>query len=312
MLALVTGATGFVGSHLAERLLGEGWQVRCLVRRTSSLRWLPPGVETVYGDLAGGEGLREAVRDADTVFHVAGVTKARRTAEYYEGNVRATANLLEAAAGVPRLVHVSSLAAAGPGADLSEDAPARPVSAYGRSKLEAEQLVRGRAVIIRPPVVFGPRDTDVLHIFRAVSRGRMVRIGRGDSRFSFIYVKDLAEALASAARSAAPGTYFAAHPRAVSWGDFANAIGAELRVKVRTLAAPAWAAYAAGFCAELWSRVAARPLIISRDKIREAVHPYWTCNPGRARAAFGFEARTALAQAVAETVAWYRENGWLK
>src|SRR5574340_25657 len=197
MRALVTGATGFVGSHLAERLVGEGWQVRCMVRRTSSLRWLPPGVETVYGELASGEGVGEAVHGADAVFHVAGVTKARRAAEFYEGNVRATANLLEAAGDVPRFVHVSSLAAAGPGADLSEDNPPRPVSDYGRSKLEAEKLARGRAVIIRPPVVFGPRDTDVLQIFRAVNRGRMVRIGRRDSFFSFIYVKDLAEALAA-------------------------------------------------------------------------------------------------------------------
>ncbi len=173
--ALVTGATGFIGSHLVEVLVSRGWRVRCLVRRPAEL---PEGAEAVHGDLAGA-GLERAAAGVEVVFHLAGVTKARRAREYYEGNARGTAALVEACAGVPRFVHVSSLAAVGPSADsvpLTEDAEPAPFTHYGKSKLEAERIVRAsalgeRAVIVRPPVVYGPRDTDVLHFFRAAARG---------------------------------------------------------------------------------------------------------------------------------------------
>lgn len=312
MRILVTGGSGFIGSHAVERLLADGVAVRCLVRRTSSLRWLPESVERVEGDLVSGAGLRDAAAGMDAILHVAGVTKARRTAEFYQGNVRATANLLRAAGDSARFVYVSSLAAVGPGRMLDEDAPPRPVTHYGRSKLEAEGLVGTRGIIVRPPVVFGPRDTDVFHLFRTVSRGRMVQIGRQERWFSFIYVKDLAEALAAAARSTACGTYFAAHPKAVSWSEFGAAAAGVLGVRLKTLAVTPAIACAVGWCGELWSRVAMKPVIISREKIAEARHEAWTCDPSRARAELGFTASTGLHQAVAETLAWYRKVGWLR
>ena len=208
-MILVTGGSGFIGGHLLDRLAGEGAQVRCLLRPTSSRRYVPSGAEVVSADLATGEGLDEALRGVDTVIHLAGVTKPRVPQEYETGNFRATEVLLGACGGCRRFVHVSSLAAAGPsetGKPLREDAPAHPVSAYGRSKWKAEEAVRksalaDRAVIVRPPVVYGPRDTDVFQILRMVSRGWTVRIGRERRLFSAIYVKDLAEGLIRAARS---------------------------------------------------------------------------------------------------------------
>ena len=158
-MILVTGGTGFIGTHLLEKLVASGQAVRALVRRTGAKpRSLPAGVETVYGDLASGAGLAEALRGVDAVIHLAGVTKALRPGDYYTGNVRATEQLVHAMAGQGiRLVHVSSLAAIGPseaGVPLAEDAEPHPLTHYGKSKLAAEKVVRDLApyaVIVRPP-----------------------------------------------------------------------------------------------------------------------------------------------------------------
>lgn len=315
--ALVTGATGFIGSHLVELLVARGWRVRCLVRREAEL---PEGAEAVRGDLAGA-GLERAAAGVDVVFHLAGVTKASRAREYYEGNASGTAALVEACAGVARFVHVSSLAAVGPSPDgvpLTEEAAPAPFTHYGRSKLDAERIVRasalgGRAVIVRPAVVYGPRDTDVLHLFRAAARGRRLEIGRAQRFFSAVYVKDLAEGLVAAASPAAAGrTYFLAHPKANSWSEL-GAIAAELLARpARVVRVPRALAYAAGFCAEAVSLCRARPSIISREKVREACRPYWTCDPSRAAREIGWSARTGLREGVAETLEWYKRSGWLR
>ena len=162
-MILVTGGTGFIGTHLLEALSAAGEPVRALVRRARAPRVLPAGVEAVYGDLAAPSGIDEALAGVDTVIHLAGVTKALRTSDYYSGNVTATENLARAIGTRPiRLVHASSLAAMGPstaGHPLSEEATPHPVSHYGKSKLEAERAVRRlvpSAVIVRPPVVYGP------------------------------------------------------------------------------------------------------------------------------------------------------------
>jgi len=323
---LVTGATGFVGSHLVERLLELGVGVRCLVRRSSSLRNLPGATgELCYGDLATGAGLREALAGVETVFHVAGVTKARSSREYYQGNALATQNLVRACVECGgercRLVHVSSLAAVGPSPDaelLTEDAEPRPVTHYGKSKLEAERAVRqsrlaGSAVIVRPPVVYGPRDTDVFQVLRGIAKGYILRIGRAESCFSFIYVKDLAEALVAAASSpqAPGGTFFAANPEPVSWTEFGALAASILGRKVRTISVPAAAAYALGWMAEMASRMRGKSGILSREKVREAGCRYWVCDAGKARRELGFTAQHSLCAGLTETLLWYKNSGWL-
>lgn len=316
---LVTGATGFIGSHLAERLLALGARVRCLLRRTSRRDRLPPGVELAFGELAEGEGLAEAVRGAAVVFHVAGVTKAISEESYHVGNVLATRNLLRVLGGdCLRLVHVSSLAAVGPGPSVGEDSPPRPVSVYGRSKLAAEEAVRAsplapRAVIVRPPVVFGPRDTDVLELLRPARRGWMPVVGDRAARFSVIYVEDLVEGLlvAAACERAAGRVYFVAAPAPVTWTRFAEAAGEALGRRVRLISVPRSLAWPAAWGTELVSRWRGQPGIISRDKLREALAGDWVCDVSRAERELGFRAATPLEEALRRTVAWYRQAGWL-
>ena len=316
---LITGAAGFIGSHLVEALTARGEAVRALVRRSSSQRYLP-AVEVAYGDLTAGDGLASALRGVRVVIHVAGVTKALRPADYYAGNVRATETLARSVAGTGiRLVHVSSLAAAGPSSEnlpLTEDAEPRPITPYGKSKLEAERVVRTLVpdtVILRPPVVYGPRDTGVFEVLKPLSRGWALEISGGARWFSAVYVKDLAEGLIAAAGSpaAAGRTYFLAHPKPLSWGQLARVASGIMRRRARTVRIPLPVARAVGLSAELWSRFTGKPGVLSRDKIAEAQCRAWTCDPSRAARELGFTARTPVEEGLAETLAWYKEAGWL-
>lgn len=321
---LVTGATGFIGSHLLDRLVERQCRVKCLVRRGG----LParPGIEWVRGDLAADEGLREAVAGVSVVIHLAGITKAHTPEQFYRGNVLATENLLRACHASPnppeQFVHVSSLAAIGPSPDgvpLAEDAPPRPLTHYGKSKLKAEAAVRAsdlaaRVVIVRPPVVYGPRDTDVFEILRAVSRGVMPIIGRQEQFFSYIYAKDLAEALLAAAECAAArgNTYFVANPEPVSWREFGIAAAKIMGRQLKFLSMPPALAYAAAYLAELASYARGKAGIFSREKVREARCRFWSCDSSRAGRELGFQPRWTLAAGLSETLAWYKDAGWLK
>lgn len=319
-MTLVTGGTGFIGTHLVRRLLSSGQGVRCLVRRRARPRNLPPGAEGVYGDLASGEGLEEAIHGVDTVFHLAGVTKALSPADYYAGNERASRNLAAALAGRGmRLVHVSSLAAIGPSLDgnpIDEDARPHPLTHYGKSKLEAERAVRKLvpdAVIVRPPVVYGPGDTDVFQLLKSISKGLVLQIAGGERWFSAIYVRDLVDGLIAAAASAAASgrAYFLAYAKPASWSQF-GAVAARIMSRVpRVLQVPPAIAHAAGWSAEIWARITRKPGIVSREKVAEAQCRFWTCDVRRAATELAFEARTSLEDGLAETLAWYKEAGWL-
>lgn len=316
-MMLVTGGTGFIGTHLLEKLAAMGERARAFVRRAVNL---PPGIEPAHGDLTSGSGLEAAMRGVDIVIHLAGVTKALRTADYYTGNAQATRRLAEAIAGRGvRFVHVSSLAAMGPSLDgvpVAEDAEPHPVAHYGKSKLEAERAVRELtpdAVIVRPAVVYGPRDTDVFQLLKSISRGLVLEIAGGERLFSAIYVKDLVEGILAAARCPrAPGRdYFMAHPKPLSWAELSMAAAGIMRRNPRVVRIPVRVAAVAGACAELVARVTGKPGILSRDKVVEAECRYWTCDTRRATAELGFTAATSIGPGLAETLAWYKEAGWL-
>jgi len=319
-MILITGATGFVGSHLLEKLRARGEAVRCLVRPATNVSRLPAGVDTVAADLASGQGVDRAIDGVDIVIHVAGVTKVLSPADYFTGNARATETLVRALTGRSiRLVYVSSLAAIGPSLDgrpVDEDTAAHPVSTYGRSKLEGEKIARTLpdTVVVRPPVVYGPRDTDVFQILKAVSRGLVVEIAGGERWFSAIYVEDLAAGLYAAAKApqAAGRAYFLAHREPVTWRQLGATAAQIMGRRPRTLRVPVGAANCVAVFSEMWSQISRNPAIISREKVAEARCRFWTCDPARAAADFGFVAPTPLAAGLAKTLAWYKEAGWLK
>jgi len=324
--ALVTGGSGFIGSHLVEHLAKLGWQVRCLLRESSSRRNFPgAGVAVVGGDLVSGDGLADATAEVDYVFHLAGVTKAYRPEDYLAGNARGTGNLLTACTRnrTPRcrFVHASSLAAIGPSPDgkpLNEDAPPNPITHYGRSKLAAEQAVREselfpKAVILRPPVVYGPRDTDVFQVLWAIRHGLLIEIGRLESYFSYLFVGDLVEAMVLAAQTpdASSKCLFVANRTPVAWREFADTAAGIFKRSYRPIRLSPWAAMKIAGVAELISRARRKPGILSRDKVREAEQRYWVCDASRAQQQLGWSAPTSLADGLRVTLEWYREVRWL-
>jgi nucleoside-diphosphate-sugar epimerase len=235
-------------------------------------------------------------------------------------NGEGTARLLRAcrlrAPGLLRFVLVSSLAAAGPGpGPLPQDAPPRPLTWYGRSKLAAEIAARGSglpAVILRPPVVFGPRDRDGLACFRWARRGLFPVPGRSERRYALLYAPDLAEALVRAAQAPCPaGAVFPLAGPDLTWAEFGQRIAAALGRPARILPLPEPLVRAAGRGADLWARLRGRPAIFSSQKVLEILASGWVADPEPARKGLGWVASTPLETALALTVDWYRAHGWL-
>ena len=326
MKALVTGATGFVGSHLVERLIGEGRQVVCLTRATSDPVWLDGlDVERRVAELDQIDALRRAVRGVDYVFHTAGLTRARSPREYLAVNAEGTHHLLQAvlAEGLSlrRFVYVSSLAAVGPAPSSKppdEAAEPHPIDGYGASKLAGERAVLAHAdrlpvTIVRPPAVYGPRDKNFLPLFRsAVRLGRVPVIGEPSKQAAFVYVTDLAEGirLAAEASEGIGRTYFIAGGNH-AMSQVVEAVCSALGMPARRLTVPSLLARLAGEIGQLRWAITGRPTIISRRKVRDMLQPRWTCSWARARRELGYRETVSLEEGMRRTVEWYIQQGWL-
>jgi len=318
---LITGASGFIGSRLRDRLLDQGAEV-VAVRRPGS----PPAprgrsVELRYDDEAAVEAMMEEERP-DYIFHVAGVTKGVSYQDFQRGNVMPTRNLARAAAKVEpkRFVLVSSLAAYGPaeGAALLEEShPRRPIEHYGRSKLEAEQALESveglRTTIVRPSGVYGPGDVDYFQLFLSAQRGFNVYFGNETRRFSAIYVDDCVRAiLMSAAGEESLGRgYFLTDGAPTTWGEFQQRVVRHTPRRVRTLRLPEALVTLAAHGGELLTRIDGKPRLLNRQKAIMSAQESWTCSGEAARRDFGFEAEVDQEEGVERSAEWYREQGWL-
>jgi dihydroflavonol-4-reductase len=325
---LITGATGFIGTTLAERLLGRGDFVRALVRdpaRAGELKAM--GAELVRGDVSQPETVVDAVPDVDAVVHLAGLVKAVTREQLFAVNAEGTRALAEAAAqsGRPRFVLVSSLAAAGPSSParprVETDRPA-PVSAYGQSKLQAEQVVRSfastlHASIVRPPIVYGPRDKEFLpSLFQLARTGVILKSGMGDKRYSIIHVNDLVELIIAAAERGArvdeagtAGVYFGDDGVAYTWEGLARGALGALGKRGAVLPVPEFVSWIAAGAATAASRVTGRAAILSLDKMMEIREPAWTCSSAKARRELGWAPRVSFVEGMTNAARWYRERG---
>jgi nucleoside-diphosphate-sugar epimerase len=322
MKALVTGATGFVGSHLAEALRSRGDEVTALVRSPSKAAALGPlGVRVVPGDLDDPDSLTRGVKGQDVVFHVAGLLAARNEDEFLRCNRNGTAGLVAAAARarVGRFIYVSSMAAGGPavkGRPLTGTEPPHPVTAYGRSKLAGETAVTEGAlpwVIVRPPVVYGPRDREVLKVFRMARWGVAPVFGDGSQELSAVHGADLAAALVAA--GTAPATigkvYYACHPEVVTSAEFVRVVGGAMGRRLRLVPIPHSLGRAMLGVTEASARLAGHTTILTRDKANEFFQAAWTGDPGPLTRDAGWRPAHDLASGMADTYNWYRSARWL-
>lgn len=325
MKALVTGATGFVGSHVVDVLTARGDCVVVLAR--SAKRAAPlvrQGARVALGTLDNDSALATAVAGADVVYHLAGLTAAISAAEYHHVNEDGTWRLVQAvraAAPGARFVYVSTQAVLGPsapGAALGEDAPCRPLTAYGRSKLAGEAVVRAAEglawTIVRPPAVYGPRDREFLKMFQLIRTGFAPVFGSGAQQLSLVYAPDLAEAIVRAGTTpaAAGQTYHAAHAEVVTTRELALAVG---RAVGRTpLVIPVPGAVATPIVSLIGRIAAARGRLstLNADKMAEFLAPAWVVSSAKAERELGWRAGHDIAAGAQLTATWYREAGWLR
>lgn len=325
MRVLITGATGFVGSHLVTALAERGAEIRALVRRTSRTEQLERlGVQRIEGGLDEPAALARAVDGVEVVFHLAALTSARSEAEYERTNVGGTVRLLEAIAGASerprRLVYLSSLAAVGPSVDgrpVGRGDPCRPLTTYGRTKLAGEEacLRAGElieTVVLRPPAVYGPRDREMLRFFRLAARGLLPVPAGAERMVQLVHVADLAEAaLRAASAPGAAGVYHVAEPRAYRWDEVAELFGKALGRRVRTMKIPPSFLRIAAALSETAAGAVGRSTVFNREKARELLAPGWLCETTTLQDEVGFTPQIPLAAGLAQTAAWYRAEGWL-
>ena len=332
MKAYVTGGTGFIGSHLVEHLVDHGYHVTCLTRKTSNLRWLnhlltakSPQVELVTGDLHDSDVLAQHVRDADLVFHLAGLTKAPDTATYDRVNAEGTKHLIEACLGaqatLDRFVYCSSLAAVGPSCDATpntEDVTPQPLTDYGSSKLKGELIVREYAdqlpiTIIRPPAVYGPRDADIFLFFQTINRGVMPILGDADKLLSLVHVKDLVRGIYVAAVSerAIGETYFLTDGDIHTWRGVERVIADTLEKRPFKVKVPFFLLDFVSIFTEAAAKVTRQTPTLNRQKVRDLKQRFWICDSTKAQKELGYRPIYSLQKGMQETADWYRANGWL-
>ena len=326
MKALITGGNGFIGSHLVERLLNYDYQITCLVRKTSNLRWIQDlPVEFVYGDITDLDSLLPIVPDVDYVFHLSGALRANEESEFYRVNHAGTKNLLEACRqnnpNLKRFIYVSTQAAAGPAKNekpLTENDPHQPISIYGKSKLLAEQVVMEYqkffpATIVSPPTVYGPRDDDVLEIFKYIKLGIMPLISKQEKLLSIISVHDLVRGIQAAAEcsEAKNESFFLSNRQPCSWRELEDMIARVMNKRAMTICLPVFMLDVAAYLSESVAKILKKTAILNRDKANEMKQNFWLIDPSKAEQKLGFSAEIPLETGLKETYQWYRQQGWL-
>lgn len=328
MSILVTGATGFLGSHVAEALSRAGREVTCLVRSSSNTRFLEtlPGVRLVRGAVEDPKSLGPAFEGVTGVIHAAGLTKAKNPTEFMRVNTEGTENLVDAALDsgkVTRFVLVSSAAVAGPSA--ADGTPVRigsestPVTAYGRSKLAAERSVLAHkdklhSVILRPTVIYGPRDAEILVFFKAVQNGVLPLTNPLGALTSMIYATDCASACVRALDADVPSgsTYFLEDGHPVSFGEMISQIEVALGKKAwLRVPLPSKVTQAAAAATEVFGKLTNRAVMFTRDKCNELQATGWAFDGTSTRAALGWTPEVDFPAGLQRTVVAYREAGWL-
>ena len=319
----ITGGTGFVGSHLVDTLCAAGIEPRVLVRNPDAPRWIAGApVRWIPGSLSDTASLRTLVEGAGTVFHLAGVLRAGREIDFDTGNRVGTSNVVSAMREVARsarLIHVSSLAGAGPSPTpdgLGPEVEPAPISWYGRSKLGAELEAQawegdGGWVVLRPPAIYGPRDSDVFEFFRMASRG-LVALPGGERWLTVASVGDVVRSIFAATAAESKCVFHLGEPDPLLLDDLIAKLCDAGGVRARVVRVPPALVSGAGVIASALQRLGWRRLALTSDKSRELLARHWTARTADSLEALGIKASTPFHEGAAEAWLWYRNQGWLR
>ena len=326
MKALVTGATGFIGSHLVEGLLERGVQVRCLIRKGSDLKWLKGcPITVIHGDCNDKTSIGDAVEGVDQVFHLAGITKALEDTAYFEVNAIGTENLIHGCLThnphLQKFIYVSSQAASGPcedGGEKKESDECKPVSPYGQSKRMGEDFALAHArelplIILRPSAVYGPRDRDFYTFFKLLSKRIKPCLLGQEQHISLCYVQDIVKAilLASETQKSEGDIFFLSdgqdHRMEEIFDIFAEAMG----VNPICIPIPEWLIFGVASLSEYLSKISGKPSVLNKGKVEEMVQKNWVCDITKAKTVLGFEPTVPLEEGAKLTYEWYKKENWL-
>jgi len=324
--ALVTGANGFIGSHLVDQLLASGCEVHGLVRERSDLKWLDGSKVVLHRvDLAQSDFVIPGLEKLDYIFHCAGLTRAKSRAGYFQVNATACSNLYEQCrqrgSRIKGIVHLSSLAATGPspqGSLVDEITPCRPVTFYGQSKLAGEEIALQYSqslpvTVIRPPVVYGPREENFFTFIKLIEKGWGLQIGRAGKELSLIYVSDLVQAMLTASHPIKQEgrSYFVTDGCVHSWEQVAKECARIMNVRIKTLKIPEGMLTPVALFFEVLARVSSRPALFDRQRMIDIRQSSWSASAEHFFKGFDFEPQYELSRGMAETISWYQQNKWL-
>ena len=323
---LVTGATGFIGSHLVDALLERGCKVHCVVRETSNLQWLDPQRVTLHtGDLHQPDTYKDCLSEVDYVFHCAGVTRANNRHEYLHNNARVGIPFYESCVEhgkkIKGVVHVSSLAAVGPTPPeqkVDEDTPCHPLTYYGKSKLTGEEIALGYAselpmIVLRPPVVYGEREVNFFTYLKAIKWRMALKVGASRQVLSIIHVKDLVDAMIRAAEAPDPNQniFFITDGHEYSWDDVAQAAMQALGVKALKVVLPLSLMGFAAMISEFLAKINNHTPLLDRQRMIDLRQSSWTASSERFFDHYSFKPQLDLERGLKQTCAWYKQEGWL-
>jgi len=329
MRVLLTGANGFVGSHILDELCQRGIETSILIRSTSSTAFINHRLNQVNickGSLNDPDSLKLALQNVTHVIHCAGLVRALKPADFFKANQEGTRNLVRAInefgkEKIKRVVLISSLAATGPSTPdrlRNEDDPPSPITDYGKSKLAAEQEViqncKTEYTILRPPAVYGDRDGEFFRLFKAIENHILPVFGGGRQRLNLVYVKDLAYVAVETLLTpkAAGKIYFVAEPQTTTAKELAKTIKEQLNVWTVPLCLPIQALYPVCLVQEIISKLTNKPSVLNRQKYKELSAAAWTCDVSRLKNELGIICKTSLKEGVEKTIQWYKSEGWLK
>ncbi len=339
MKILITGASGFIGSFIVEEALRRGYDTWAAIRRSSSRAFLQDErIHFIELNLSSEEQLREQLKDHafDYVVHAAGVTKCLHQEDFRRINTEGTQHLVNVLLSLnmplKRFVYLSSLSIMGaireqqPYTEIREDDPTQPNTAYGRSKLEAEQWLAnlplslegagGRSfpyVILRPTGVYGPRERDYYMMFKSIKAHTDFAVGFRQQDITFVYVTDVVQAVFLALERGVTGRrYFLSDGQVYQSSTFSNLIRKELGNPwwIR-ITAPIWLLRIITFCGEYIGRWTGKVTALNNDKYHIMKQRNWRCDITPAKEELGYDPKVQLEEGVRRTVKWYKENKWL-
>ncbi len=325
-VAVVTGGTGFVGSHLVDLLIEKGFTVKCITRKTSNLRWLEGKSVEIYDcGLFDKEKLKIVLKGADYIYHVAGVVKSKKPEGYFTGNVETTKNLLNAAveteSNLKRFVVISSQTATGPSLDgipVNEETTCRPITTYGKSKVEEEKLAKRYfdkipITICRAPAVYGERDTEILIYFKTFNKGITTRIGFDKKTVSLIHALDLVDGIyKSSIEDKAKGeTYFISSEKFYTWEEIGKVTSHVLNKNPLTIKFPHFLVFTIATFAQFFSFFSNKAATLNIEKARDITQKNWICDTSKAMKDFGYKQNISLEEGIKRTCDWYIKMKWI-